>query len=140
MKVLDFLKVVHLLSNFYFSFLGSDIGLATATVGLLASVILGMVLVNIAAKCGWVKHSKMSSATSRWAMKGINEFDDRTSAGQLTVTPDSIDTVAFHLMVAGVAVGLGYALRSGLVALEGEFWIFSRLSSKIRIISVSHGV
>ena len=43
---------------------GGDVSLATATVGLLASVLIGMGLVNIAARFGWIQFSKMQTATT----------------------------------------------------------------------------
>jgi ESS family glutamate:Na+ symporter len=95
---------------------GGSISLGTATFGLLMSVLFGIALVNFAARRGWVKYSKMQSATSRLAMQGIAHPDERPIAGFKTVSGDSIDTLAWHLVVVGIACGIGLGMK-GLLTL-----------------------
>jgi len=97
---------------------GGDTALATATIGLLSSVLLGMALVNIAAKYGWVKESKLQSENTTLSLKGLHEREDRPVAGFLTTTRDSIDALALHLAIIGLAVLIGYCLKQILLEIE----------------------
>jgi ESS family glutamate:Na+ symporter len=99
---------------------GGDVSLGTATIGLLFSVTVGIALVNVAAKRGWVEHSAMQTATSRLAMQGILEPDERPIAGMQTVSGDSIDTFAWHLVVVGSACSIGYTIKEALMAISRE--------------------
>ena len=51
-------------------------------------------------------------------LAGLIAVDDRPPAGRQTTSPDSVDTLALHLAVLGIAILVGYALKQGLVALE----------------------
>jgi ESS family glutamate:Na+ symporter len=44
---------------------GKDVALGTATIGLLSSVTVGILLVNIASRKKWVKHSRMQTGAVR---------------------------------------------------------------------------
>jgi ESS family glutamate:Na+ symporter len=95
---------------------GGSISLGTATFGLVMSVLVGIALVNFAASRGWVKYSSMQSATSRLAMQGIVDQDNRPIAGFKTVSGDSIDVLAWHLVVVGIACLIGLGMK-GLLTL-----------------------
>ena len=99
---------------------GGDVSLGTATVGILVAVTVGIALVNLAARRGWVEHSAMQTGTSRLAMQGIMPPDKRPIAGFQTVSGDSIDTFAWHLVVVGCACSIGFAAKEALVAISEE--------------------
>ena len=103
---------------------GSDISLATATVGLLSSVTVGIVLVNVASKKGWVKHSKMLTGTSMLAKKGLTNPDKRPIAGLQTTSGDSIDTMAWHLVILGIACFCGWCIKEILKVISKRFCTF----------------
>jgi ESS family glutamate:Na+ symporter len=104
---------------------GGDVSLGMATIGLLIAVTVGISLVNLAARRGWVKHSAMQTATSRLAMQGIMPLDERPVAGFQTVSGDSIDTFAWHLVIVGCACAIGFTIKEALVAInEQEFKSF----------------
>ena len=90
---------------------GGTIALGTATVGLISSVTFGIVLVNIASTKGWVKFSKMQTGTSLNAKRGITDPDKRDIAGLQVTSGDSIDTLAWHLVIIGIACILGWFFR-----------------------------
>ena len=98
---------------------GGDLAVASSCVGLLASVIVGMALVNFAAKKGWANESRMKTATSKLSLQGINPVDNRPIAGFQTVSSDSIDALAWHLTVLSLALGLGFGMQSAIVAVGG---------------------
>jgi glutamate:Na+ symporter, ESS family len=91
---------------------GGSLALASSCVGLLASVIIGMALVNFAAKKGWANESRMKTSTSKLSLQGINPLDNRPVAGFQTVSSDSIDALAWHLTVLSLAMGLGFGFKS----------------------------
>lgn len=100
---------------------GGDVGLATATVGLLSSVLIGMLLVNFAASQGWVKESKLQTdGTSKLSLQGVIDPDNRPAAGFFTVSKDSIDVLAWHLAVIGMAMLIGYGFKQILLQIEAS--------------------
>jgi len=73
-----------------------------------------------------VKHAKMQTGTSILSLRGVHELDARPSAGTQTVSADSIDVVAMHLALIGIAVLLGFAVRLGLVAIEDQVEVIAK--------------
>ena len=82
------------------------------------AVLLGIALVNVASRKGWVKYSKMQTGTSRLAMQGIQNPDDRPVLGIQTVSGDSIDSFAWHLVVVGIACFIGLAIKECLIQIS----------------------
>ena len=50
--------------------------------------------------------------------RGVYAVGSRPSAGVQTVRASSIDVLAFHLAVLGIAMLIGYGLKQGLIAIE----------------------
>ena len=98
---------------------GGDLALASSCVGLLVSVILGMALVNYAARRGWAKESRMKTATNKISLQGINAVDKRPVAGFQTVSADSIDVLAWHLTILSLAMGIGWTFQTLIVLCSG---------------------
>lgn len=98
---------------------GTDFALASATFGIITAIIIGMILINIAIMKGWVKNVKSHAELSDEESAGIYPEKQRPSAGLQTVSPDSVDTMALHLSILGLAVFVGYIMKSGLVYIEG---------------------
>lgn len=98
---------------------GSDFGLASATYGLVTSVVFGVLCVNFAARQGWVVKSRMDSAQdAKLSIRGVYPVDKRPAAGVQTVSADSIDTLALHIGVVGFAMLLGFGVKVALVESE----------------------
>jgi ESS family glutamate:Na+ symporter len=51
---------------------------------------------------------------------GIIPVDQRPPAGRLTVRSDAIETFSLHIVVVGIAIGLGYLAKEGLVLIENS--------------------
>ncbi|NQV33681.1 MAG: sodium:glutamate symporter, partial [Phycisphaeraceae bacterium] len=92
---------------------GQDLALSSATFGIVFAIIVGTILVNWAARKGHVQHISRDHDLS-----GIIPQDKRPSAGKLTVHADAIDSLSLHLVVVGLAIGLGIVFKSSLVRLE----------------------
>jgi len=97
---------------------GKDLGFTVATVGMITGVVLGMWLVNLAVKYGWVKNIRLFEEQSSHERKGIYPSNEQPSAGKQTVASDSIDSLALHVAIIGLAVTLGYLIRELLIVVN----------------------
>jgi ESS family glutamate:Na+ symporter len=99
---------------------GKDFALAAATGGILGAIIVGMGLVNWAARRGYtVQHMRPSEVAEDDSI-GIIPLDRRPSAGNLTVHTDAVESFSLHLVIVAAAILIGYLLKVGLVALEAR--------------------
>ena len=97
---------------------GADYGLASATAGIVCAVVVGMALVNWAVRRGIVAKNRDLAMLSDDEIAGIYPADRRPEAGRQTVIPDSIDSLALHVAVIGVAMVIGLLLKVALVRIE----------------------
>ncbi len=97
---------------------GKDLALTSATCGVLFAIIVGMALVNWAARRGYTQRLKRIEDMPESSIIGIYEPDERPSAGSQTVSASSIDSLGFHLAIIGIGVFIGYLIHSGLVGAE----------------------
>lgn len=94
---------------------GKDVALGTATIGLLSSVTVGILLVNVASRKKWVEFSRMQTGTNIRDRQGLTNPDSRPVAGLQTVSGDSIDSMAWHLVIVGIAILIGYVVKVILI-------------------------
>ena len=99
---------------------GGDYALASATAGIISAIVVGMALINWAVRRGILENSRGPATLSEAESAGIYPVDQRPSAGFLTVSPDSVDSLALHLAVIGLAVVVGMAIKTVLVYLEAH--------------------
>ena len=93
---------------------GIDLGLTVATAGMIVGVVIGMALVNWAHRRGYVREVRAFDERPEHERRGIHLPDERPSAGRQTVVSDSIDSLAWHIAIVGLAVGIGYLVLLGL--------------------------
>jgi len=101
---------------------GSDFSLASATAGIISAIISGVALINWAAKKGYVSNLKQLDDMTTEELAGLYPIEKRPSAGQQTVSADSIDSVALHLAIIGIAIFIGYTIKVMLMAIENQFF------------------
>jgi ESS family glutamate:Na+ symporter len=101
---------------------GADLALGSATVGVVAGVVVGMALINWAARKRYCKGAAEQCDTHAMSGSGIVPIDERTEAGKLTFRSESVETLAMHLAIVAVAMLIGYVLKKGLTGLEG-LWL-----------------
>ncbi len=94
---------------------GSDLGYTMATIGMVIGITVGMTLVNWAVRKGYVKNVRTFDELSDVEQRGFYPANAQPPAGKQTVLCDSIDSLAWHLAVVGLAVFVGYGLKSLLV-------------------------
>lgn len=98
---------------------GSALGYTTATIGMVVGITIGMTLVNRAVRRGDVANIRTFDDLSAAEQRGFYPCRAQPPAGRQTVLCDSIDSLAWHVAVVGLAVLVGYGLKTGLVALGG---------------------
>jgi glutamate:Na+ symporter, ESS family len=102
---------------------GEDLALGLATVGILCGVLVGVALINWAARTGRSELLAEDAKAPASTQRGVYERDDRRAAADLTVRASSIEPLALHVAIVLLAVLLGQAMLSGLQALEQAFWV-----------------
>lgn len=97
---------------------GIALGYTVATAGMLLAVIVGIILVNWAGRRGHVKNIRTFDEQSKLRQKGIYGHGERPSAGWQTVYCDSIDSLAWHISLVGIAILVGFGMQKGIQSLE----------------------
>ncbi|HDP93980.1 MAG TPA: sodium:glutamate symporter [Candidatus Aminicenantes bacterium] len=97
---------------------GSDYALAAATVGVVSAIVGGIILINWAARRGHTHRLRPLDQLGTGEWGGFYSPDRRPVAGRQTVPADSIDSLAFHLAVIGIAVLIGFGIKQALVQIE----------------------
>ncbi len=105
---------------------GKDFALTSATAGILSAIIVGMALVNWAVRKGYTQIRRDPSQITEDDSIGIIPVDQRPEAGKLTVKSDAIETFSLHIVIVGLAVGIGYLAKYGLTAIEDAVPYLSR--------------
>ena len=106
---------------------GADLALCAATVGLLSGVIFGTVAINWAIRRGHTARGRDGGGADQGGsvqrggdFNGVYAPEGRPSAGLQTVSVDSLDSMALHVSVVGLALLFGYAVKRGLLAIEAS--------------------
>jgi len=109
---------------------GKDLALASATAGVTSAIVVGMILINWAARSGHLAGGRRTQTLSTLERAGIIPREKRPSAGRLTVSSDAIGSLTLHLVVIGVAVLFGYLIKEGAWLVEG--WASAGLDDAAR--------
>jgi glutamate:Na+ symporter, ESS family len=103
---------------------GSDLALGLATIGLLAGVVIGTVLVNWGVRTGRIaldeRGNPLEVARER-TTDDLDDLDDREGERPADAT-QSTDPLSIHLGFVGLAIAIGWGLQQVLVAVEGATW------------------
>ncbi len=96
---------------------GKDLGFAIATAGLIVGVVLGTALINWALWKGILKNVRRIENAERLEQLGFySPTKERPAAGVQTVYSDSLDSLAFHISIFGLALLAGLGMK--------EFFLF----------------
>ena len=101
---------------------GVDLALGLATVGVVSGVVFGVALINWAVRKNKTNYLKNPEEFDENQLRGIIEVEDREESGWLTTSPQSIEPLAFHLSVAGLAILLGWAILELFIYIENISW------------------
>ena len=89
---------------------GTALGFTVATVGMIIGIVLGMALIQWAHRRGHVKEVRSFDDRTAHERLGIHPRRLRPSAGLQTVVCDSVDSLAWHVAIVGVACLIGWGL------------------------------
>jgi glutamate:Na+ symporter, ESS family len=89
---------------------GSDLGLMSATIGIVSAVVFGMIMVNLAARRGYTQVITSPDRIPEETLSGLIPEGQRRATGHITVAPNAIDPLAFHLAIVGLAILIGWSL------------------------------
>lgn len=92
---------------------GADLAMTTATIGLLAGIFGGVLLINYAVRKKWTK--ELTEPASASAVQEIYPEGQRKPTSYGTINSDVIEPFAFHLGVIGIAILLGRVIQYGLL-------------------------
>ncbi len=101
---------------------GADLALGLATVGVVSGVIFGVILINWGVRKGKTNYLKRPEDFDESQLRGIVDAEMRESSGSMTVSPQSIEPLALHLGIIGIAVVLGYGMLELLIWVENMTW------------------
>ncbi|MGM0846281.1 MAG: sodium/glutamate symporter [Bacillota bacterium] len=102
---------------------GADLALGLATIGILSAVIAGIIIVNWGIRNNKTKHAEKPSELSQHEKMGIiTEEEEPVSAGNLTTSQQSIESLTIHIAHIGAAIGIGLIVQWVFVELERLTW------------------
>ena len=90
---------------------GLDLGLFMATVGLVLSVVVGIVLVNIGVRAGWTRSGRAGGQR----ITGLEQRHEPKGMAFARVRAEVIDPLAFQILIIASAFGIGALLQWGFV-------------------------
>ncbi len=98
---------------------GADLALALATVGLVSGVLLGTVLINWAARKRLIQPMAVVRPPEDADGDTLEELKELQWEKEQEIQPT--DPLSFQLGVVGLAIGIGWLIKTGLTALEARF-------------------
>lgn len=97
----------------------TSIGFTFATIGLLGGIGIGVVLINIGIKRGWVQNIKETKEISTAQRKGLISERDREPLAMETIDPTSMDSITWTLCSILICVGLAYFIHNKIFLWQG---------------------
>ena len=107
---------------------GIALGYTMATAGMILGIIVGMILVNWAGRKGYVENVRNFENQDKFQQIGVYH-NNAPSAGKQTVYCDSIDSLAWHIALVGLAVLIGYLFLTG--CRSAEIALFPNASKRL---------
>ena len=93
---------------------GVALSLTSATIGLLFGIIGGMVMINHAARKGYLSHKNAVEQLELRDQKDLISKEDKKANAYETVNSNVVESFAFHIALIGVAIILGYLIKWAL--------------------------
>ncbi|MGQ9671785.1 MAG: sodium/glutamate symporter [Candidatus Aminicenantales bacterium] len=97
---------------------GSDLGLMSATVGVICAVVFGMILINIAVRRGYTQVIKSPQKLELKSNRGLVAEEKRIPGSFNTISPDALEPFAFHAAFVGLAILIGWFILTGIKSLS----------------------
>lgn len=91
---------------------GADLGYTIATSGMIFGIIIGIIIINIGVRKGLVSRIRTFSDKDKFEQLGIYRQNQQPSAGKQTTSSDSINSLALHTAMIGIAIFIGYGIKT----------------------------
>ena len=104
---------------------GTDLALGLATIGLVAGVLLGTVIINWAVRTGRIALDEQGdpvTAARTGTDDDLDDLDDREGARRAQASTTATDPLSIHLGYVAMAIAIGWLLLEALEALELATW------------------
>ncbi|MBZ5488852.1 sodium:glutamate symporter [Halomonas aquamarina] len=103
---------------------GADLALGLATVGIVSGVLIGTLMINIAARRGLITPSKESDDPDDLMREDERPSTDEFSEFKKDLTHEAgtTDPLSLHIGLVGIAILLGWLILSGLQWVEQMTW------------------
>ena len=101
---------------------GADLALGMATIGIVSGVLVGTLMVNIAARRGVINPGDTTNSAQRAKQEGPSDAEQEDFHIELAQEKGTTDPLSLHLGLVGVAILLGWLLLSGFQWLESVTW------------------
>ena len=95
-----------------------SVGMTMATIGLLVAIFGGVVLIRFATRHGYTRIVKEAESLPQALRTGLIPAAERTPIGETTVSPMSIDPLAWHAALVGTATLAGLYLTKWIGAIR----------------------
>ncbi|WP_020008526.1 sodium/glutamate symporter [Salinicoccus albus] len=99
-----------------------DLAVGLATVGILTGVIVGIAFINWGVRRNHANVITDVKGMSPTQKAGVVESENRETSGDLTVRPESIETLTFHFSIVGFAILIGYLILQAITWVEGALF------------------
>ena len=96
----------------------ADLAVASATIGLVYSIIMGIVLINYAVRKGYTTALKTASSFRNVGSSGLLRGEHAKPFGKLKVESFALDHLAFQLSFVLITVVLGWLIRNAFIAIH----------------------
>ncbi len=93
---------------------GSDLAQMSATVGIIIAVVGGIFYINIAIRKGYCVNLDESKGIPGYKKSGLVPEQYRKPSSTATVASESIEPMAFHFAIAGLAILAGWLMLAGI--------------------------
>ena len=99
---------------------GADLGLMSATVGVICAVVFGMIMINMAARRGYTRLIKSPKDLPAEKIRGLIPPEKRESGMSNTIAADALEPLAFHVAMVGLSILIGWFMLVGIKAVSGK--------------------
>ncbi len=93
---------------------GSALAQMSATVGIITAVVGGVFYINIAIRRGYCVNLSKEKGIPHYKKAGLIPEKDRFTSSRATVASESIEPLAFHFAIVGLAILVGWVLLAGI--------------------------
>ncbi len=93
---------------------GSALAQMSATVGIIIAVVGGVFYINIAIRKGYCVNLDQRKGIPEYKRAGLIPESERTPSSNATVASESIEPLAFHFAITGLAILIGWVMLEGV--------------------------